>query len=268
MSRWVAAALLAVACAAPSSATPSAVTVAPTTSASLRSPATAAVSSTTTTLFPSPFPAVAPGEAAGLPLQPEAGALAELDPTPRFTVEVAAVSPELLLHSWRPGCPVGPDQLSLLTFNYWGFDQRVHQGEMVVHADWAEELGWVMQQLFAARFPLERVELVDAYGGDDEAVMAANVTSGFNCRRVMGGSGWSQHAYGLAVDINPRQNPYLRGGTVLPPEGVDYLDRSHVRPGMVVAGDAVVSAFDAIGWHWGGRWRSSKDWMHFSLTGR
>ncbi len=88
------------------------------------------------------------------------------------------------------------------------------------------------------------------------------------CRATRGGSRWSEHAHGLAVDINPFQNPYRRGDGVIPGLASTYLDRSDLRPGMIVAGDGVVEAFAGIGWGWGGNWREPVDHMHFSATGR
>ena len=108
---------------------------------------------------------------------------------------------------------------------------------------------------------------IDAYGGDDQASMRANNTSGFNCRYVSGTSRLSQHALGLAVDVNPLVNPYVTGAAVDPPEGAPYADRSRDDPGMIHAGDAVVQAFAAQGWKWGGYWSSGKDYQHFSSSG-
>jgi hypothetical protein len=69
------------------------------------------------------------------------------------------------------------------------------------------------------------------------------------------------------VDLNPFQNPYHRGRVVLPELATAYLDRAEARPGMVQPGGSAVRAFTAIGWHWGGDYRSLKDYMHFSATG-
>jgi hypothetical protein len=98
--------------------------------------------------------------------------------------------------------------------------------------------------------------------------MAADNTSAFNCRRVSGSSSWSMHAYGLAIDVNPVENPYVRGGRVQPPAGRAYLNRSRGRPGMAVEGGVLVEAFTARGWKWGGRWTGSRDYQHFSTNGR
>jgi len=98
--------------------------------------------------------------------------------------------------------------------------------------------------------------------------MAANNTSGFNCRTVEGSSSWSEHAYGRAIDINPIQNPAVQDGLVTPSAGSRYLDRSRRREGLIRAEGAVVRAFASIGWGWGGYWTSFKDYQHFSATGR
>jgi hypothetical protein len=171
--------------------------------------------------------------------------------------------------SWHPGCPVATRDLRLLRLDYWGFDGDVHQGELVVHHDVASSVVRVFGKLFAERFPIERMELVDAFDGDDDRSMAANNTSAFNCRSVTGHPGvWSEHSYGRAIDIDPLQNPYVAGGTVEPPAGASYVDRSRHAPGMIHAGDPTVRAFAAIGWGWGGSWSSIKDYQHFSSTGR
>ena len=171
--------------------------------------------------------------------------------------------------SWRPSCPVPLEELRLLTLSYWGFDGQVHEGELVVHTAYADTVVSVFEALFAARFPIEQMRLVDEFGADDDRSMAANNTSGFNCRAATGSDRWSEHAYGRAVDINPVQNPYVtRAGAVLPPAGAAYLDRGTMTPGMITGDGPVVSAFGVAGWGWGGTWSSAKDYQHFSATGR
>jgi D-alanyl-D-alanine carboxypeptidase len=209
------------------------------------------------------------------PSQPASTAPAAATTTPAVTApptfdgRVEGVPDATRLHaSWRPGCPVALEELRLLSLDHWGYDGVEHRGELVVHADHADSIVGVFRALFDMRFPIERIELVDAYGGDDDAVMAANATSGFNCREVVGRSGvWSQHAYGLAIDVNPLTNPYvISPDDVRPPEGRAYLDRTVDAPGLIRAGDAVVHAFASIGWEWGGAW-SMPDYQHFSATG-
>jgi hypothetical protein len=110
---------------------------------------------------------------------------------------------------------------------------------------------------------------IDAYGGNDERSLAADNTAGFNCRYavVPGPKHWSVHAYGEAIDVDPVENPYLEGGRVHPRAGRRYLDRSRVRAGMATPGGVLVRAFASVGWEWGGRWRGSPDYQHFSATG-
>ncbi|MFA9432424.1 M15 family metallopeptidase [Egicoccus sp. AB-alg2] len=175
----------------------------------------------------------------------------------------AAVRQEMAGVSMHTGCPVGFDDLRLVVLTHRGFDGRLHRGELVVHRSAVTPLRQVFQAAYDADFPLRRVVRIEHYAGSDDRSMAANNTSAFNCRRVTGGTSWSRHAYGTAIDLNPVQNPYVRGGTVLPSAGAAYTDRGDVRPGMLVAGDPVVRAFDAIGWTWGGRWQTLKDYQHF-----
>jgi D-alanyl-D-alanine carboxypeptidase len=172
-------------------------------------------------------------------------------------------------YSWHPGCPVPLEDLRLVSPRYWGFDGEVHTGELVVNEGVARDVVRVFGVLFRERFPIRRMVLVDEYEGDDDRSMAANNTSAFNCRAVTGGSAYSEHSYGWAIDINPVQNPYTTGaGTVLPPEGAAFLDRRREARGMIHEGDEVVRAFAAVGWQWGGSWSSIKDYQHFSATGK
>jgi len=184
-----------------------------------------------------------------------------------FVGTVQPVTARDLPYSYRAGCPVGPSQLRLLRLSYWGFDGSAHAGSLVVRDRVARDVVGVFRRLYAARFPIRRLRKVDAYRGSDDASMAADNTSAFNCRFVPGTRHWSQHAYGEAIDVNPVENPYLQGARVRPPAGRRFLDRSRARPGMAVAGGALVRAFAAVGWQWGGRW-ATPDYQHFSATGR
>jgi D-alanyl-D-alanine carboxypeptidase len=190
---------------------------------------------------------------------------------PRFRGSVAAIDPATrsrMRWSWRRGCPVGLADLRLLKADHWGFDRRVHRGELVVHRDQARRVLGVLERLFRAGYPIRRMRLVDDYRADDDRSMAANNTSAFNCRPVAGTSRWSEHAYGRAIDVNPVHNPYVAGRHVSPPAGRPYANRARRAPGMIHAGDAVVRAFAAAGWAWGGNWRSARDYQHFSASGR
>ena len=188
---------------------------------------------------------------------------------PPFTHSVSRVTAAQLPHSWHPGCPVSPARLRRVRLTYWGFDHHTHTGSLVANEDAVSDLVRVFSRLYAARFPIRRLRPIDAYAGRDERSLDADNTAAFNCRYVIGPGPrrWSVHAYGEAIDVNPVENPYLEGGRVHPRAGRAYLDRRRVRPGMAVRGGLLVRAFAALGWQWGGRWRASPDYQHFSATG-
>lgn len=169
--------------------------------------------------------------------------------------------------TWETGCPVFLDDLRVLTVRHWDFEGGVQDGVLIVAATHAQDLDGVFQKLFDEKFAIRSMRPAVEFGGSDDASMAADNTSAFNCRAVTGGSSWSEHSYGHAIDINPRENPYVKGSTVLPPEGSAYLDREADEPGLIQADGPVVAAFTAIGWGWGGTWSSLKDYQHFSATG-
>ncbi|MDA3039244.1 MAG: DUF4214 domain-containing protein [Actinomycetota bacterium] len=182
---------------------------------------------------------------------------------PPFTSTVRTVTAADLGASWRSGCPIGPSRLRLLEVRHVTVDDGSGIGRIVVHESVASRVVTVFERLYAHRFPTERMQTVDGFGGDDDASMAANNTSGFNCRLVTGGTGWSRHAYGMAIDINPGQNPYVRGSTILPPDGSSHLDRERYDPMMIRSGDIVVRSFGEAGWRWGGAWVNPIDYQHF-----
>jgi len=188
---------------------------------------------------------------------------------PPFGHSVSRVTAGQLPHSWHAGCPVAPAQLRRLRLTYWGFDGRAHTGTLVVNARAVAPLTRVFSRLYAARFPIRRMRPIDAYAGSDERSLDADNTAAFNCRDAVasGPKHWSVHAYGLAIDVNPVENPYLEGGRVHPRSGRAFLDRSHYRRGMAVRGGLLVNAFASVGWPWGGRWAGSPDYQHFSSTG-
>jgi hypothetical protein len=173
---------------------------------------------------------------------------------------------------WHPGCPVSLSRLRVLTVTYWGFDHRAHTGRLVVNEGAAAPLARVFRRLYKLRFPIHHMRFRDSYGR--RSVLAADGSGAFDCRQAVpspctGGSGtgsWSEHAFGEAVDLNPIENPYVGCGRTRTRASRRYLDRSHLRRGMVTP--AVVRAFRSIGWGWGGAWTgSTKDYMHFSATG-
>jgi D-alanyl-D-alanine carboxypeptidase len=173
---------------------------------------------------------------------------------------------------WHAGCPVPLTGLRLLTVSYWDFSGDRQIGELVVNQRSAAPLAKVFRQLYRLRFPIRHLTFADAYGPKGSQPADGDISGSFECRRAVpspcgsGTGNWSQHAFGLAVDLNPIENPYTGCGRTRERASVPYLNRSKVRRGMVTP--AVVRAFRSIGWGWGGSWAgSTKDYMHFSSTG-
>lgn len=218
-------------------------------------------------MFARPLVAVTALAAVAVPTT--AAAAADPAAAPEFNATVSPVSEEyrdtMIGVSWQPGCPVPIDDLRVVTMTYWGFDGQAHEGgQLMVHKDVADEVVEAFGEMYDARFPIRRMELIETYGGSDDASMAADNTSAFNCRPITGTTDrFSIHSYGMAIDINTVENPYVKGDTVLPPAGSEFLDRTDVRPGMIVKNDVVVKAFKSRGFEWGGSWKSLKDYQHF-----
>lgn len=212
------------------------------------------------------------GPAAPVPSPPSAPLAVETVTTvhrspPPAGPEVQTVSAADLGASWRPGCPVQPDALRRVELDYVGFDGAVHRGALVVHADVVDDVIAIFADLQRQRYPIEKMQTVDRYrAAEDELSMQDNNTSAFNCRPLPGGTGWSFHAYGRAVDVNPLINPYLdAGGDLQPKTAGPYLDRDRPVPGLLRAGDPAVRAFTDRGWRWGGAWRNPVDYQHFEI---
>jgi hypothetical protein len=166
--------------------------------------------------------------------------------------------------TWHAGCPVGPEDLRRLTLTYVDFNGERRTGILLVNKDLADEVVRIFQTLFQHRFPIEHMAPVEEYGGDDDASMAANNTSAFNCRDATGKPGvFSNHSWGRAIDINPLTNPYVKGDKVLPPAGRRYLDRTREFPGSILKDSFIVQEFEKAGWTWGGRWPDRQDYQHF-----
>lgn len=169
--------------------------------------------------------------------------------------------------SMKTGCPVGFDNLTYLKVSHVTFDEGEQAvGELVVHSDHADAIIQVFSTLYADRFPIMSMRLIDDFDANDTRSMDANNTSAFNCRNVTGNKNkWSQHSYGNAIDLNPIQNPYIKGTFVSPTAGKDFTKRDVAKKGMVNA--SVIAAFEKINWKWGGNWKTPKDYQHFSSNG-
>lgn len=187
-----------------------------------------------------------------------------------FASEVVSPAPRRVIDrsTWEPGCPVAADELSWVRLSFRGFDGERHTGELLTNTDVVDDVVQVFGELWRADFPLEELRVTRRDELDAAPTGDGNNSGSFVCRAVVGSTSTpSQHAFGLAVDLNPFQNPYLRDGDVLPELASAYLDRDRARSGMIREAGPVVQAFDEIGWSWGGRYRSLLDLHHFSLTG-
>ena len=179
--------------------------------------------------------------------------------------------------SWHPnrGCP-SREQLALLTITFWDFEGRPASGALIVAKNVASELSRIFSEIFeSAAFRIEQMARVDKFNGDDNASMAANNTSAFNCRTVAGTTTLSAHASGIAIDINPIQNPWVKGDNTQPPGGRPFDTPSkrqaahrQGQPGIILSDGIAVTAFKQNGWKWGGDWNGKKDYQHFSKDGR
>ncbi|MBP5390375.1 MAG: M15 family metallopeptidase [Bacteroidales bacterium] len=171
--------------------------------------------------------------------------------------------------SWKPGCPVPREELRYLRVLHRDASGAAYVGEMVVNQSIAQDVLEIFRALFDAGYPIEKMRLIDDYGGDDAASMAANNSSCFNYRpKAHNTAELSLHASGRAIDINPRYNPYVRvraDGTRLvePPEAAPYADRSRPSPYRIERGDLCHRLFLEHGFRWGGGWASGPDYQHF-----
>ena len=184
--------------------------------------------------------------------------------------------------SWHEGCPVPITSLRLLHIKHHSFDGKTKSGNLVVHEKLATEVLDIFGDLYRGGFLIEKMQTIEDYSGSDAQSMDANNTSSFNCRvNTTTGTGFSKHSYGLAIDINPIQNPYskpeidLVGKLLIPIDGRfdppriepnagrAYLDRRVVRPGMILKEDFAYRAFTNRGWTWGGSFRGRTDYQHF-----
>ena len=207
--------------------------------------------------------------ALALAAAPHAGFHSSIKPVP------ASVVKQMRAHGfYRSSCPVSISQLRVLTVTTRGFDKRTHAGQLVVNAKAARGLAKVFHELYRLHFPIRHMQLRQMYGPNSAIPKDNDVTGAFDCRQAVpspcvGGNGtgsWSMHAYGLAVDVNPQENPYVGCGQSRDPGTRPYFNRSRHRPGMVTG--RAIKAFASIGWGWGGSWAgSTKDYMHFSSTG-
>jgi D-alanyl-D-alanine carboxypeptidase-like protein len=177
--------------------------------------------------------------------------------TPTTAAEVAK--------TYHAGCPVGRSQLSTVRMNFYGADKKMHRGVMIVRKDLAGEIKYAFSRALSVRFPVSRMRNPNDYGGNDPTQMRADNSSGFNCRSVVGNPyRRSPHSYGIALDVNPRQNPYRDvTGKWWPENGTAYIDRTPRRGGMLNLDSTLTRALRNDGFFWGGLWSPGRDYQHF-----
>jgi hypothetical protein len=162
--------------------------------------------------------------------------------------------------SYKSEC-IDIKNLSFLKIIHWGFDEKLHLGEMIVNKKVANEVVDIFTDLLKAKYAIEKIKLIDEYNANDDKSMEDNNSSALCCRPVTGqekmkNPTWSLHSYGTAIDINPKQNPYIKPkvNLILPKNAAEYIDRSKVRKGMIIKDDVCYTAFTKRGWTWGGDW--------------
>ncbi|MCD8051196.1 MAG: M15 family metallopeptidase [Clostridiales bacterium] len=167
--------------------------------------------------------------------------------------------------SFGADCTTAREDLRYVRVLHTGFDGEAHIGELVVNQAIAEDVVEIFQGLYEASYPIEKMLLIDEYGGDDELSMEDNNTSCFNFRAVSGTEHLSQHAYGLAIDVNPLYNPYITSSGYEPYNAGDYIDRTLDFDYKIDETDLCYQLFTQHGFTWGGSWSSVKDYQHFQL---
>ena len=172
--------------------------------------------------------------------------------------------------SWREGCPVPLKDLRYLKMTYRDFKGKDRTGEMIVHRSVSKEVRAIFAELYRAKYPINKMELVSDYKANDFKSIETDNTSAFNCRAVTGGTKWSRHSFGKAIDINPIENPYIsRSGKISHKRSLKYRKRAHKNPhlasdnAVILKNDTEVKSFKKRGWRWGGDWNSIKDYQHF-----
>ena len=169
--------------------------------------------------------------------------------------------------SYKDNCTTSLSDLRYLQVLHYNKEGEVLKGELICHQSISEDLLTIFRELYKAKYPIERMVLVDEYDADDEASMQANNSSAFNFRYVSGTKSLSRHSRGMAIDINPLYNPYVRqhnGRTVVEPTNAEaYVDRTKDFPYKIVKGDLCYRLFKKYGFTWGGEWKNSKDYQHF-----
>lgn len=167
--------------------------------------------------------------------------------------------------TYRAGCPVGPSKLSTINMNFYGFDKRMHRGQLIVRTTTVSKVTKAFGSALAHRYPIRKMNNPNLYGGSDPKMMAADNTSAFNCRKVTGNPyATSPHSYGTAIDVNTVENPYRDvNGRWWPSNKSPYIDRSPKKKGMLTVNSYLTKSLRGSGYFWGGLWSPDRDYQHF-----
>jgi len=192
-----------------------------------------------------------------------------------FTSNIRKITPNIKKrmidgNSWRKGCPVALNDLRYIQVSHYDFKGKTQTGELIMHRSVAREITEIFGELYRIGYPVKKMSLVSAFGGSDYDSIEQDNTSAFNCRNVTGGQKWSKHAYGLAIDINPIENPYLKKGKHSShTKSRLYEKRLHKDlaktkdTAILLRNDRATQVFLRKGWTWGGDWKYTKDYQHF-----
>lgn len=188
-----------------------------------------------------------------------------------FEGDINQILPRIQGISYVENPNIDLSDLAYLRMLYYGSDGNTYVGEMIVNQKIKDSVLSVFQKLYENRYPIERMVLIDNYNGEDEASMEANNTSAFNYRTIAGSSTLSNHSYGMAIDLNPKYNPYVKtpsdGSVICQPEaGRDYIDRTKEFDYKIDENDLAYRLFTEAGFSWGGSWNSVKDYQHFEMV--
>ena len=188
---------------------------------------------------------------------------------PALSLDAVNVMPEDEIETLA----ISYDDLRYMNVLYYDFDGKIQTGELICNKGIAQDLVEIFYELYLNEYQIEKIRLVDEYGGDDTSSMEDNNTSCFNYRVVDGTDSLSKHAIGCAIDINPFYNPYIvfdktgSGNDYISPEGSEiYVDRSQNFPYKIDENDLCYKLFKEHGFTWGGNWNSCKDYQHFQKT--
>lgn len=169
--------------------------------------------------------------------------------------------------SYKTDCTIPYEDLRYVSVLYYDFENQIQTGEIICNKAIAKDLVEIFYELYCNQYQIDKIRLVDEYNADDDLSCADNNTSCFNFRTVDGSNTLSKHAQGVAIDINPFQNPYVtypNGKERISPAGSEpYADRSSGLSHMITEDDLCYKLFIEHGFTWGGHWKTLKDYQHF-----